>query len=176
MNLANKLTILRVLMIPVFLVILFMDFQGSNLVAAGIFVLASLTDFFDGYIARSRNMITTFGKFADPLADKLLVAAALIAEVQLGNLTAWFVIVLISREFIITGFRLVAASKNIILAAGFSGKIKTAIQMVMIIYVLIDLDFSWSGGVKSALLAFSLFFSVYSACEYIAQNKDVLKD
>lgn len=177
MNLPNKLTMLRVFMIPVFLIALLSNFVPyANYVAAAIFALASLTDLLDGYIARSRNLITNFGKFADPLADKLLVASALIAFVELGVLSAWVVIILISREFIVTGLRLVAAEKQIVIAADFSGKLKTATQMIMIVYILFDFSFSGSDIVKTVLVAASVAFSVYSACEYIIKNKKVFND
>ncbi len=179
MNLANKLTMLRVFMIPLFLWVLLASPFGqpaSQLVSAGIFVLASLTDWLDGYIARSRNLVTNFGKFLDPLADKLLVCAALVALVELGRLAGWVVIVLISREFIITGFRLLAVEKNIVIAAGFLGKLKTATQMVMLVLVLLNIATPWWQWLVQGLVWLSVLFSVLSAVEYVYTNRQVLKD
>jgi len=143
MNLANKLTILRVIMIPVFLLLLLTSWipdPQKRIISVTIFALASLTDYLDGYIARKYNMVTNFGKFMDPLADKLLVTSALISLVELGDLSAWIAIIIISREFIITGFRLVAASDGIVIAASWWGKIKTFSQMLMIIVLLLNLN------------------------------------
>ena len=131
MNLANKLTTLRVVLIPVFLVVLLSNLLQEpfhRYVAVAIFIVASITDFLDGYIARSRNMVTNFGKFMDPLADKLLVCSALIAMVELEDLPAWVVIIILSREFAITGFRTLAMEANIVMAASWWGKIKTTTQ------------------------------------------------
>ena len=132
MNLPNKLTTARVIVIPFFLVFLMTNFfEGSNYVALAIFIIASLTDMLDGKIARKYNLVTNFGKFMDPLADKLLVCSAMIAFIELGLMPAWIVIIIIAREFIISGFRLIAAEKNVVIAAGMSGKIKTTVQMIM---------------------------------------------
>lgn len=179
MNLANKLTLLRILMIPVFLIIILTNWipePQKRLIAVIIFALASLTDTLDGYIARSKNMITTFGKFMDPLADKLLVTSALISLVQLGNLSAWIVIIIISREFIITGFRLVAASKGIVIAAGWWGKIKTITQMLMIIIVLLNINVHIFIITEKLFIALSVIFTIISGIDYILKNKQVLKD
>ena len=180
LNLPNQLTILRVLLIPVFIMLLlgsfFEDLQTARYVATGIFVFASLTDMFDGYIARKYNLITNFGKFADPLADKMLVSAAMISMVQLGDLSAWVVILIISREFIVTGFRLVAASRNTVIAAGFWGKIKTVSQMLMIIIVLLNIDNTVFRAVGSGLIVISAVLTIVSMVDYIYKNIDVLKD
>ncbi len=139
MNLANKLTLLRVALIPFMLLALYILPEPINIyVGAAIFFIASVTDFVDGYIARSRNLITDFGKFMDPLADKLLVAAALVYMTEVGMIPSWVTIIIISREFIVSGIRLVAASNGTVLAASMWGKIKTAVTMVMIPYVLLD--------------------------------------
>lgn len=176
-NLANKITFTRILMIPVFLVILLGQFfHGSDYAACAVFIIASATDALDGYIARSRNMITTLGKFLDPLADKLLVCAALVALVELGRLASWIAIVIISRELIITGFRVIASGRGIILAADWSGKIKTVFHMSMIVVLLLNIDntmFYWLGII---LTAGALFFTVYSMFDYILKNKSVLKE
>jgi len=135
MNLPNKLTILRMIMIPVFLVVLYIPGLGmaGNIAAAAIFILASITDFLDGKIARKYNLVTNFGKFMDPLADKLLVCSALICFTSTGQLPAWITIIIIAREFIISGFRLIAADNGIVIAASYWGKFKTVSQMIMII-------------------------------------------
>ena len=139
MNLPNKLTILRAIMIPFFLVFLYMSPGWSKWVALGIFIAASLTDMLDGKIARKYNLVTNFGKFMDPLADKLLVCSALIALSDLNRIPAWIVIVIIARDFIISGFRLIAAEKGIVIAAGWWGKIKTTVQMIMVGFLIADL-------------------------------------
>lgn len=141
MNLANKLTLLRVLLVPVFIVFMALDSFWANIIALVIFCGASITDYYDGKIARSQNMITTFGIFLDPLADKLLVTSAFISFVGLYtlNIPAWMVICIISREFIITGLRSIAASQNIIIPASMSGKVKTSSQMIAIITILVIL-------------------------------------
>jgi len=175
LNLPNKLTLVRVLLIPVFLIILLGGFftPYANLLAAAVFIIASVTDWLDGFIARRYNLITNFGKFADPLADKLLTAAALIAFVELKALDAWVVVLLISREFVITGFRLLCAEKGVVLAADFWGKFKTAVQMVMIIYVLLGFAFPGAEIIKDVLVWLSVALSVYSAYDYIVKNKAV---
>jgi len=176
MNLPNKLTLIRILLIPAFLAVLLGGFLPyANYAAAGIFVLASLTDWLDGYIARRFNLVTNFGKFADPLADKLLVAAALIAFVELSAIDAWIVILLISREFFVTGLRLLAAEKGTVMAADFWGKLKTAVQMVMIIFILLGFTFAWADIVKDVLVAACVLLSVYSAFDYTVKNKRVFR-
>ena len=162
-------------MIPFFvacMVVPFMD--GANKwIALALFVIASLTDWLDGYLARRDNLVTNFGKFMDPLADKLLVGAAMICMVSLGTLPAWVVIVIISREFIISGLRLIASDNGVVIAASWWGKIKTATQMVMIIVVIADL-----GGVFSVigriLIYASLVLTVISLVDYLVKNKKIL--
>ena len=175
MNTPNKLTILRVMMIPFFVVCMLVPFgNGANKWAAlAIFVIASLTDWFDGYLARRDNLVTDFGKFMDPLADKMLVGAAMICMVALGTLPAWIVIVIISREFIISGFRLIAADNGIVIAASWWGKIKTATQMIMIIVVIADLG-GVVGIIGQVLIYASLVFTVVSLVDYLIKNKKVL--
>ncbi len=186
MNLPNKLTLFRVLLIPVFVVVLLFwkeigldSLDTARYIATAFFVIASCTDAIDGYIARKYNLITNFGKFMDPLADKLLVAAAMIAMIGLEAnvpMPSWVVIIVIAREFIITGFRLVAAEKKIVIAAGFWGKIKTVTQMVMITVVLLDFDgafFEWAGYI---LIGLSVIFTIISATDYIVRNLGVFKD
>lgn len=175
MNLPNKLTILRVIMIPFFVFFLLSGVGGSasKWIALVIFAAASITDTLDGYIARRDNLITDFGKFMDPLADKLLVCSALIALVDLNKIAAWVVIIIIAREFIISGFRLIAAENGVVIAANYWGKFKTVSQMIMIILLLIDL-----GGVFDILeqifIWLSLALTVISLITYIWQNRSVL--
>ncbi len=174
MNIANKLTILRVLLIPVFLLVFFATgIEGHRLIATLIFIIASATDALDGYLARSRNLVTNFGKFADPLADKLLVAAALIALVQTNELSSIVVIIIISREFIITGFRTIAMEKQIVIAASPYGKAKTISQMIMIPYFLLQLNIPYVGFV---LVTITTILTIVSAYDYIYKNIDVLKN
>lgn len=177
MNLANKITIFRVFLIPVFMLVLHSDIQYSNYIAAFIFIFASLTDTLDGYIARSRNMITDFGKFIDPLADKMLVSAALISLVEFGKIPGWIVVLIIAREFTITGFRVIAASAGITIAASSLGKIKTVTQLVAIILLLINnYPFSLIGlPFDIILLYISLFFTILSGVDYIYKNKSALE-
>ena len=178
MNLPNKLTILRVIMIPFFVVLLLYD-GGSQaslrLAAAVVFILASLTDLLDGKIARKYNLVTNFGKFMDPLADKLLVCSALICLIELGQLPAWMVIVIISREFIISGFRLVASDNGVVIAASYWGKFKTVFQMLMIIVLILDLGGSFV-LLEQILIYVALILTVVSLVDYLMKNKDVLKD
>ncbi len=178
MNLPNKLTVLRVIMIPVFLVFLLTDCAGdaSKYIAAGVFVLASLTDMLDGRIARKYNLVTNFGKFMDPLADKLLVCSALIAFVELGYLPAWIVIIIISREFIISGFRLIAADKGVVIAANYWGKFKTTFQMIMTILLILQLDYPYADTVEWIFVYIALALTVISLVDYIYRNIGVMSD
>lgn len=176
MNLPNKLTMLRVILIPVFLLVLFLAPAPMNrYVAVVIFIVASLTDFLDGYLARKWNLVSNFGKFMDPLADKLLVMAALVSMVQLGDLASWVVIIILAREFAITGFRTLAMEANIVMAASWWGKVKTTVQMLMIILVLLDLPFAGVTIVEKLLVGLAVFFTILSGADYIIKNKQVLK-
>lgn len=182
MNLPNKLTILRTMMIPFFLVFLYMsvmeghDFGWFKWVALGVFIAASLTDMLDGKIARKYNLVTNFGKFMDPLADKLLVCSALIALSDIGRMPAWIVIVIIARDFIISGFRLVAAEKGVVIAAGWSGKIKTTVQMIMVCFLVADLGEKVFYVIDQVLIYLALVLTIVSLLDYLVHNKDVLKD
>ena len=175
MNLPNKLTVLRVVMVPFFVFFMLTDVGGAanKWIALVIFCVASLTDMLDGKIARARNLVTNFGKFMDPLADKLLVCSAMICLIPAGMLEAWFVIVIIAREFIISGFRLVASDNGIVIAASYWGKFKTVSQMAMIIVLIADL-----GGIfqmiGTALIWVSLILTVVSLVDYVAKNIEVL--
>ncbi len=179
MNLPNKLTLLRVILIPFFVFFLLTDFiPYTHLVALIIFIVASLTDMLDGKIARKYNLITNFGKFMDPLADKLLVCSAMICLIPLGQIRAWIVIVIIAREFIISGFRLIASDNGIVIAASYWGKFKTVSQMAMVIVLILEIDFPLPFlhilGIILTYLALAL--TVISLIDYIAKNKDVLKE
>lgn len=175
MNLPNKLTVLRVLMIPFFVVFMLMDIVPGmdKWIALAIFAIASLTDLLDGKIARKYNLVTNFGKFMDPLADKLLVSSAMICLVEMGRLPAWIVIIIISREFIISGFRLVASDSGIVIAASYWGKFKTVFQMVMIIVMIMDLGPSFA-MLEMILIYVALILTVVSLIDYVAKNKEVL--
>jgi len=177
MNLPNKLTVLRVLMIPFFVVFMLTDLGGDmgKYIALVIFAAASLTDFLDGYLARKNNLVTNFGKFMDPLADKLLVGAAMICLIQTGKLAAWIVIVIISREFIISGFRLVASDNGIVIAASYWGKFKTVSQMAMIILLILDLGGVF-GLLETAVTYLALALTIISLADYVIKNKEVLTD
>lgn len=170
MNLPNRLTILRIFLIPFF--VFFMLSDLSKWVALLIFVFASLTDMLDGKIARKYNLVTDFGKFMDPLADKLLVCSALICLVELKRIPAWIVIAIISREFIISGFRLLAAEKQIVIAANFWGKIKTVCQMFMVILMIANIRELML--ITQIMMWLSLVLTVISLMTYMVQNKSVL--
>ena len=170
MNLANTLTLLRVLMIPAFLGVLYWGGPNSEYIALAIFVIASLTDFLDGYIARSRGLVTDFGKFMDPLADKVLVTTAMLWFVQTGVMPAWAVAVVIFREFAISGIRLIAAERGRVIAAAWSGKIKTAATMVFLMLMFLPLP----GWVDTLGVWVIVVTTVYSGLEYLVKNKDVI--
>ena len=177
MNLPNKLTVLRVILIPFFVVSMMIE-NGANqtfrYVAAAIFIIASLTDMLDGKIARKYNLVTNFGKFMDPLADKLLVCSALICLIQLGQLPAWMVIIIVSREFIISGFRLVAAEQGIVIAASYWGKFKTTFQMIAV--VLMILNFEALSAVTLICTWAALILTIISLVDYIEKNHKVLTE
>lgn len=177
MNLPNKLTVLRVLLIPFFVAALLWD-HGENMAlrygAAAIFIVASLTDLLDGKIARKYNLVTNFGKFMDPLADKLLVCSALICLIELGQIPAWMVIVIISREFIISGFRLVASDNGVVIAASYWGKFKTTFQMIAVILLIIGKE-SLS-VITNGCLWIAVILTVVSLIDYIRKNHKVLTE
>lgn len=176
MNIANRLTMMRVILIPFFLLSLYMLDDYANIVAVIIFIVASLTDFLDGYIARSRNLVSNFGKFMDPLADKLLVTSALIYFVEAGIIPAWVIIIIVSREFAISGIRVMAAKQNRVIAASWWGKIKTAVTMVMIIVILFDFKFSYINYIEMTLIVLATGLTIISGLDYIIKNAEVLKD
>lgn len=174
MNLPNKLTVLRVLMIPFFVLFALTDVAGtqSRYVAVLIFILASLTDLLDGKIARKYNLVTNFGKFMDPLADKLLVCSALICLIEMQRIPAWIVIIIISREFIISGFRLVAADNRIVIAAGYWGKFKTTFQMIMVCLMIVNIDAL--AVLTQVVMWIAVLLTVISLFDYLLKNKSVL--
>lgn len=178
MNLPNKLTILRVIMIPFFVLFLLTDLGGpyGKYISLALFIIASLTDLLDGKIARKYNLVTNFGKFMDPLADKLLVCAAMICLIEKGKLAAWIVIVIISREFIISGFRLIASDNGVVIAASYWGKFKTTFQMFMVIFLIADLGGSIFPVIETALVYISLILTIVSLIDYLVKNKGVLKE
>ena len=175
MNLPNKLTIFRVILIPFFVVFMLFDITGAadKWIALVIFCVASLTDMLDGKIARKYNLVTNFGKFMDPLADKLLVCTALICLTSMDRLNVIVVLVIIAREFIISGFRLVASDNGIVIAASYWGKFKTVSQMALIIVLIMDLGGVWN-IVGTVLTWVALILTVVSLIDYIAKNKQVL--
>ena len=173
MNTANKLTMLRVLMIPAFLLVLYLGVPGANYWALAIFVVASLTDTLDGYIARHYNQTTDFGKFMDPLADKCLVTAAMLWFVEIGQMPGWALLVVLIREFSVSGLRMIASDQGRVIAAGWSGKVKTASTMVCI--VLMFLPFL-PVQVNTLCVAVIVLTTVYSGVEYFMKNLDVLSN
>ena len=184
MNLPNKLTVMRMILIPFFVFFMLAPyFEGyGNYIAVAIFIIASLTDMLDGKIARKYNLVTDFGKFMDPLADKLLVCSAMICLIEKGQLAAWIVIIIIAREFIISGFRLVAADNGIVIAASYWGKFKTNFQMFAIILLMLNLGENfpaYAGGihiVEQILVYIALILTIVSLVDYLAKNIDVLKE
>ena len=172
MTTANKLTIMRIALIPVFLVVLYLDFAGARWWALGIFIVACLTDFADGYIARHYNQITNFGKFMDPLADKMLVMAAMCYFVEYGQMPGWCLAIVLLREFAVSGMRLVAVEQGRVIAAAWSGKIKTASTMVCLCLMLV---FS-SSVLNLVCIVLIVATTVYSGIEYFAKNLDVFKE
>lgn len=184
MNLPNKITLARIFLIPVFMAVLmcgsYCEWQFYGLAAAVVFAAASLTDGIDGHIARSRGLVTDFGKFLDPLADKLLVSTALVCFVQLDWIPAYMAVIIIAREFIVTGLRTVAASKGIVMAAIMTGKIKTTIQIIAILctMLLYGMEFKVCGypGAGFIAMAVSTVFTIYSGVEYLVKNRSLLSD
>ena len=188
MNLPNKLTIIRMILIIPFVLLLlghanewgwFVALFGGimeyvDYIALAIFIIASLTDLIDGKIARKYNLVTNFGKFMDPLADKLLVCAAMIALVEMGRIPSWIVIIIISREFIISGFRLIASDNNVVIAASYWGKFKTTFQMVMVCLMIANI--SKLQILTDIIMWIALALTVISLIDYLVKNKDVMKD
>ena len=193
MNLPNKLTIFRVIMIPFFVYFMLAPIYYptasfmylilppalvayANYISAVIFIVASFTDFLDGYLARRDGLVTNFGKFMDPLADKLLVCSALICLIQSGQLPAWVVVVIISREFIISGFRLIASDNGVVIAASYWGKFKTVTQMVMVVVLILNFQHPLMILFANILIWVSVILTIVSLVDYVVKNIDVLKD
>ena len=176
MNLPNKLTTFRVILIPFFVFFMLApNMTGINhYIAAAIFIVASLTDLLDGKIARKYNLVTNFGKFMDPLADKLLVCSAMICLIQTGQLAAWIVVIIIAREFIISGFRLIASDNGIVIAASYWGKFKTVFQMLMIIVLIANIQMPFFTVLGTILIYVALVLTFVSLIDYIAKNVQVL--
>lgn len=177
MNLPNKITLFRVFMIPLFLVFMLVPgIQYGRFIAAGIFIIAALSDFVDGYIARKHNLVTNFGKFMDPLADKLLVSSALICFVELKLLAAWIVIIIIAREFIISGFRLIASDNGVVIAASWWGKLKTNVQMILSVMLIINLDYPVINILEQVAIYLAVFLTLVSLIDYMIKNKRVFSE
>lgn len=197
MNLANKLTIFRIILVPIMVIIPFLGIQGelfsipiTYLIIDLIFIIASITDKLDGYIARSRNQVTTFGKFLDPLADKILVLTAMIMLVEMGRLPAWIPVIVLSREFIISGYRLIAVEKGgKVIAASVWGKLKTVTQMIAIILAFVDLNVfgeCFTGNltgfafvlnlVVTVMMIIQTIATIFSGYEYLKEGKDLFKN
>ena len=189
MNLPNKLTLLRIVLIPVFMGVLYWGFPGADYVALAIFIAASLTDLLDGKIARKYNLVTDFGKFADPLADKMLVTAAMLWFVEAGRMPAWALLVVICREFAVSGLRMIASDEGRVIAAGWSGKVKTAATMVCLtLMLLLGPEIAWAASEPLTALPLGwlrwmdpvcvwviVLTTLYSGVEYFVKNKDVIR-
>lgn len=199
MNLANKLTIFRMILVPIMVVFAYLPIEGNAfgtlipitmVIMNAIFIIASITDKLDGYIARSRNQVTTFGKFLDPLADKILVLAAMVILVEKAKLPAWVPIIVLTREFIVSGFRLVAAEKGgLVIAASIWGKLKTVTQMIAIIFMFVDIGtfFEFMSGnlsgtyliiniISSVIMAISVVATIFSGIDYLLKGKEIFKN
>jgi len=197
MNLANKLTIFRIILVPIMAIIPYLNLQGDFMglplmyfLMLLIFIVASITDKLDGYIARSRNQVTTFGKFLDPLADKILVLTAMVLLVELGKIPAWIPVIVLAREFLVSGYRLIAVEKGgQVIAASIWGKLKTVTQMLAIILIMFDRNNFWDcfrGGltgvdfainlVATILLLVSVVATIFSGADYMKNGKELFKD
>lgn len=176
MNLANKITLLRILMVPIFMVLMLMEFPYHMEAALAVFLTASLTDKLDGYLARKYNMITDFGKFMDPLADKLLVTGAFVVLIQMGRIEAWIVFIILAREFAVTGLRSLAAAQNVIIAASNFGKIKTVVQIVAICILLLgNFPFNLINLPMDIIAVYAaLIVTILSGLDYFGKNMQVL--
>lgn len=177
MNLPNKITVFRVIMIPIFLILMLCEgIPNGKIYAAIVFAIASCSDFIDGYLARKYNLVTNFGKFMDPLADKLLVCSALICFVAFGTVPSWVVIVIVAREFIISGFRLVASDNGLVLAASYWGKFKTATQMVMCVLFIVNIDTPVFNVLEQVFLWAAFALTVISLLDYLIKNRNIILD
>jgi len=170
MNLPNKLTLMRIILTPIFMAVLYMGFPGASWVALTIFIIASFTDLLDGKIARKYNLVTDFGKFADPLADKILVTAAMLWFVEIGQMPAWALLIVVIREFGVSGLRMLASDKGRVIAAGWSGKVKTASTMVCIVLMFLPIP----AIVNTICVWVIALTTLYSGVEYFVKNKDII--
>lgn len=184
MNLPNKITVFRVLLIPIFVILLMIDeIPFNNFLAMGVFIMASLTDFLDGYIARKYHLVTNFGKFMDPLADKVLVCTAMILLIELGQISSIVVAIIIAREFIISGFRLVASDNGVVIAASYIAKFKTTVQMLMCIFLMFTANKNYNGpffkfiGILGKIFIWlALVLTIASLVDYLYKNRQVIKE
>lgn len=177
MNLPNQITLVRVILVPVFVVVMLMDdIPYNNIIACVIFCIACFSDFLDGFLARKNNLVTNFGKFADPLADKMLVSSALLCLTGMGKIYSWIVIIIICREFIISGLRLIAVDNGVVIAASPWGKVKTVCQMFMCIFLIADLDMPAINIIEQILIWASLVLTVISLIDYMYKNRKVITD
>lgn len=175
MNLPNKITTVRVFMIPIYLIFMLVEqIPYGRYIAGFIFTLAAITDALDGYIARKNNLITNFGKFMDPIADKLLVSSALICFVETHQMASWVAIIIIAREFIVNGFRLVASDNGVVLAAGWWGKIKTNVQIVMSVMLTVNLDFTFINILEEVSIYLALALTIISMMDYLIKNRELI--
>ena len=172
MTLPDWITLARILLIPIFMVALLGDFAGGDTLAAALFAVAAATDSVDGYLARSRQSVTNVGKLLDPLADKLLISAALVSLVELERISAWVAMVIIAREFAVTGLRLIAASQDQVISASHWGKVKTTLQVLMVIALIVDFPAS---TFTEVLVAFTVAVTVWSGIDYFIDSGDVLR-
>lgn len=176
MNLANRLTLARILLVPIFMVFVLTRIPGGRFLAAGVFILAASTDGLDGYVARKNKQITKFGKFIDPLADKLLITASLISLVELGLVPAWIAILIISREFAVTGLRTLAASENMVIAASNLGKLKTVSQVIAVsLLLLAELPIPYLGIIGETFLYLAMVITIWSGIDYFVKARKILE-
>ena len=177
MNLPNKLTVLRILLVPVIVLLLLLwNGTATDHIAAVLFIIGTVTDFLDGKIARKRQLVTDFGKFMDPLADKLLVCSVMICLMPDGRVPAWAAVIIVAREFAVSGLRLVASAKGIVLAAGKLGKMKTAVQTAWLLFLLLHFSWSWWGIAETVLLWLAVILTVVSFTDYLLKNIDLVKE
>ena len=177
MNLPNKLTVLRILLVPVIVLLLLLgNGTVTDHIAAVLFLIGTVTDFLDGKIARKQGLVTDFGKFMDPLADKLLVCSVMICLMPDGRVPAWAAVIIVAREFAVSGLRLVASSKGIVLAAGKLGKMKTSVQTTWLLFLLLHASWNWWGIAETALLWLAVVLTVVSFTDYLIRNIDLIKE
>ena len=177
MNLPNKLTVIRIFLVPVIVLLLLLgNGTAADHTAAVLFILGTVTDFLDGKIARKRQLVTDFGKFMDPLADKLLVCSAMICLMPDGRVPAWAAVIIVAREFAVSGLRLVAANKGVVLAAGKLGKMKTSVQTAWILFLLLHFSWGWWGIAETVLMCLAVILTVVSFTDYLLKNIDLIKE